>query len=879
MQAAQNNLAADQEKAAQAGTDLINAEKQLNQDNTALAASPNSSTLKQQISADQTNVNNAKAAAQALNDQLAADNQAISNAQAALNNTAKATACTGLNALSSMLVCFVLPAAEWLGNMILDGFGVIVWAATAVLNITIVITVINMSTLINGISSINTVWTFFRDLSNMFFIFVLTFAGVQTILNVGNWKNVLKNVIIAGLLINFSLLITKIPIDISNIFSLQLYNAAIGTTNGSYNATTLTGTFLDGLKIKSIYNPSDNSALAPTPSVLGSVNELYIFYERVFLGATLMVTVSFVFLIVALMLVLRFMKLVYAMVISPLFFLGMILPGVGRKVGNQWADNLLSQCIFAPVFFLLMYVSVIFIKSGVINTISMSANAQAGANAAASFTSAATIAAAIGGNTSAFISLIISYSIILGLIIGSLMIAIEMGGQGNKFLQSMGNKAKLIAIGGVKMTTRGALAPVAKPVEIGAKIATRGAAEILRPLGKVPVIGRGANLLRQSAEKASRGNLDFRDALPLGGDKATMFVSNTRAKELDKQIKETDLKLKAEDEANRRKKDFKKEVQEYSSWHTKEDTEGRADTDMVITDEGKSITIAEFKKRRDAFGKLLRERTSKELDEMSSDDVKKLAEVFTYKQIEQLTGKDSKLLEADKKELKRLRKEMLKKPLEVLDALKGSATATEEDKEKARKKLRKLIRSASSAEIAEQDGDFLSNDEILVLLDKDDMKKIEEKGVRKSVKVGGVDRDFYDYAAERAKDLEKASFKPGSTNQRVKSMAHMTNKDNAGLYYDDPAKVEAELTKDYNDQKTFALGKLGDDNWLRTNISLTKERLDPTEETDIMSAFNINEAASALAKAPTAVTPAEAEAHYLKYATSPRIRILKEQYK
>src|SRR3989338_9536011 len=69
-------------------------------------------------------------------------------------------------------------------------------------------------------------WTMVRDLLNLVFIFILLYAAISTILQYGNMdiKKILPSLIIAALLINFSMLITKMVIDASHIFAWEFYN-------------------------------------------------------------------------------------------------------------------------------------------------------------------------------------------------------------------------------------------------------------------------------------------------------------------------------------------------------------------------------------------------------------------------------------------------------------------------------------------------------------------------------------------------------------------------------------------------------------------------------------------------------------------------------
>ncbi len=68
-------------------------------------------------------------------------------------------------------------------------------------------------------------WAIVRDISNIFFILILLYVAIQTILGLGHeTKKVIVQVIIMALLINFSMFFSKVIIDTSNILALVFYN-------------------------------------------------------------------------------------------------------------------------------------------------------------------------------------------------------------------------------------------------------------------------------------------------------------------------------------------------------------------------------------------------------------------------------------------------------------------------------------------------------------------------------------------------------------------------------------------------------------------------------------------------------------------------------
>ena len=71
-------------------------------------------------------------------------------------------------------------------------------------------------------------WPFVRDFANMFFILILVFIGLATILKLGDYgaKKALPRLIIIAILLNFSLVIVGFIVDISNIISAGFFYGA-----------------------------------------------------------------------------------------------------------------------------------------------------------------------------------------------------------------------------------------------------------------------------------------------------------------------------------------------------------------------------------------------------------------------------------------------------------------------------------------------------------------------------------------------------------------------------------------------------------------------------------------------------------------------------
>ncbi|MBP9842935.1 MAG: hypothetical protein KBC62_02930, partial [Candidatus Pacebacteria bacterium] len=115
--------------------------------------------------------------------------------------------------------------------------------------------------------AVDRTWVTIRDFVNLFFIFGLVYIGFKMILDSddSNTRRWLVNLIIAALLINFSLFITKFVVDFSNQLSTQIaisgFNAqVVGNGNamgtGSAWKVDITNQILSLMGIASLFNVS-----------------------------------------------------------------------------------------------------------------------------------------------------------------------------------------------------------------------------------------------------------------------------------------------------------------------------------------------------------------------------------------------------------------------------------------------------------------------------------------------------------------------------------------------------------------------------------------------------------------------------------------------
>lgn len=255
------------------------------------------------------------------------------------------------------------------GNLVLSLAGFVLWLAGAVLNFVVQITIVDLSENIKRLDMINSAWVRVRDLANILFIFFALYISIRTILGVstGETKKLLIRMIIAALLINFSLFFTKVVIDGSNIAALHFYRLVPKTGSFAFGAGTKPGfsnTIMDRLSLTTIYDTTKGArgeiGAAFTQDfkqkVAAGFSETGTFFIATVGGSIFVLIAAFVFFVISLFLVTRFVAFLFLLALSPLAFATWILPNL-KKLTDKWWLTLWNQALFAPAVMLLLWVA------------------------------------------------------------------------------------------------------------------------------------------------------------------------------------------------------------------------------------------------------------------------------------------------------------------------------------------------------------------------------------------------------------------------------------------------------------------------------------------------------------------------------------------
>ena len=338
----------------------------------------------------------------------------------------KALAASSCTTESSSLYCAIVTGLEWA----LSGLAIIPIAITSffvyvfggLLDFVIKDLVVNFSIFFSAADSgITKSWETLRDLSNIFFIFGLLTIAISTIIGLQGYgyKKLLVRLIIVALLINFSLFFTKFVIDTSNVFTLQFYN---GITGGSSDVA-ISSIFMERLGIGSAWDTiSVLESLTNIASREGGISLLftYAMFVSIFFSIT-----AFVFLFTAIMLIIRAVGFILLAILSPIAFAAIILPKT-QRLAEEWWGKLWQYAIFAPILFVLFWITLTIIPS-------ITSSLQNGG---------AGILGAFSGDVeerAGSIAVIVNFMIIITFMVSSIIISNKLSIAGSKSLTKMGS--------------------------------------------------------------------------------------------------------------------------------------------------------------------------------------------------------------------------------------------------------------------------------------------------------------------------------------------------------------------------------------------------------------------------------------------------------
>ncbi len=277
-------------------------------------------------------------------------------------------------------------------NVILGAVGFILALAGALLNISMYLTT-HLGMFIDKTDAIYTTWNIVRDLSSILLIFIILYASIQMITGMksADFGGMIKNIIIVGVLINFSFFFCRVMIDASNIISLQFYNAIAPSNNAStpYTYTDfpslvkkiatdggVSDAVMGQLNLTSWFGKGIMKTDSQTSAIANSFSEDFHIVILSIGGIIVASITSLSFVAISTAALLRIAMLIFLIGFSPIWIASWAMPSL-KKLTEQWTKQFYAQLVFLPTYMAFLYVALRVIVALQLNSIG-DANATTG---------------------------------------------------------------------------------------------------------------------------------------------------------------------------------------------------------------------------------------------------------------------------------------------------------------------------------------------------------------------------------------------------------------------------------------------------------------------------------------------------------------------
>ena len=274
----------------------------------------------------------------------------------------------------------------------------------------------------SAVGAIKEGWAFSRDVVNLFFIFILLFIAIATILQIESYgaKKLLVWLVLVALLVNFSLIASQFIIYATNSLGILFYQSISANDSPFLSSLKIgkegfrkdiSGAFQKGLSDQTLANPPVTGfQVGPVASGDPKLSPAIINSTIIIIlvaGTMLLTFAMIIFAAGAFFMVVRLAMLWLLMILAPFGFVLLILP-ITRSYALQWWRTLQSQALFAPAFMFFIIITIKIVQSDFVQDVSKKLTQQ-------------------GISTTEFLFLlIINHIVILVLLGASLIVAKQM---------------------------------------------------------------------------------------------------------------------------------------------------------------------------------------------------------------------------------------------------------------------------------------------------------------------------------------------------------------------------------------------------------------------------------------------------------------------
>ena len=270
----------------------------------------------------------------------------------------------------------------FLGFLLISLSSMLAVIAGAVFDALIQWTVVDLSLVLQklGIADgINLVWEAFRDIANILIIGMFVFIAISIILGITRYgdKAMIARVLIVAVLINFSLLFTRIIIDSSNLVAGIFYKesiAAVAGTAGQGAPTTseqgivaaaqstsgIAGAFMGRAGVPGLFDTAGVLYRIGTKNDSAAIIIVYAVAVSTFLLVS-----ALIFLYASFLMVSRAILLIFVTITSSLAFASYLIPQFGdSQYGwKGWWEMLIKAALFGPLLMIFLWASLVLLRA------------------------------------------------------------------------------------------------------------------------------------------------------------------------------------------------------------------------------------------------------------------------------------------------------------------------------------------------------------------------------------------------------------------------------------------------------------------------------------------------------------------------------------
>lgn len=280
--------------------------------------------------------------------------------------------CAGTKYWFNLPTCLMRAGFSWIGAGLI-WFGVqIATIAGGIFEGAITYTIVKFGEYLQILRpAIDAGWMGLRDVANIVIIGLFVFVAINIILGVKDFgeRRAVAKILIVAVLINFSLLFTKIIVDASNFTAYQFYNSMVKGVDGRINQTVggggvgdfqfsvtssgISASFMKFLGVEGIFDTQEKLKKITD----NNDNALYALGYGL-LGFIFLLAVAAVFLYGAFLIISRAVLIIFLMLTSALAFASWIIPNQFISDGwEKWWKSLLKSAFFAPILMAFLWMT------------------------------------------------------------------------------------------------------------------------------------------------------------------------------------------------------------------------------------------------------------------------------------------------------------------------------------------------------------------------------------------------------------------------------------------------------------------------------------------------------------------------------------------